>query len=110
MVSLAIFALVGIGIMNIISAQVRMVDNLENRVISSWVAENIMSEIKIMNIEVMENWSSGEEFMMGKSWHWQSKEVKLQDDDIVTIIVEIRSLEDNITPDFVLKGYHFINE
>lgn len=110
MVSLAIFAFSAIGVMKVISEKLVLAKNLENRMVSSWVAENILSESKIMRIAQTDNWLKGQEFMMDKLWYWQSKEIKYQEDTIITIIVEVREREDKITPDFILAGYRVINK
>lgn len=110
MVSLAIFTFSAIGVMKVISEKLVLAKNLENRMVSSWVAENILSEIKIMRIAQTDNWLKGQEFMMDKLWYWQSKEIKYQEDTIITIIVEVREREDKIKPDFILAGYRVINK
>jgi general secretion pathway protein I len=110
MVSLAIFAISGIGMMKVISEQLIWIKTLENRLISSWIADNILSEIKMIDIEQTDDWLKGNEFMVNKLWYWQSKEIKIQNEKIKMIIVEVRSKENNISPDFVLEGYRVINE
>ncbi|MBS0056384.1 type II secretion system minor pseudopilin GspI [Yersinia sp. Marseille-Q3913] len=110
MISLAIFAFCAVGIMKVISEKLILAKKLENRLVSSWVAENVLSEIKIMGIEQTENWLKGQEFMMNKLWYWQSKEIKCQEDTIITIIIEVRDQEDEINPYFILEGYRVINK
>ncbi|CNH52138.1 general secretion pathway protein I [Yersinia pekkanenii] len=110
MVSLAIFSIVGIGIMKVINEKLIWSKVLENKIVSSWVADNVLAEMKLVKIKQTDNWLKGQEIMMNKVWYWQYKEIKLQNENVNKIIVEVRSQESNTTPDFMLEGYRAINE
>ncbi|EIR66134.1 bacterial type II secretion system I/J family protein, partial [Yersinia pestis PY-19] len=51
--------------MKIISERLRWINILEQRMISSWVAENVLTEIKILKIEQTNEWLMGQESMAG---------------------------------------------
>ncbi|AYD45052.1 type II secretion system protein GspI [Yersinia rochesterensis] len=106
--SMAIFSVVGIGIMAIISEQLLWVKTLEDRVSASWVAENALAEIKLKRIEQTESWIKGSDFIVNKLWYWQSREIINETIGIVT--VEVRSQENSKVPIFILEGYRVINE
>ncbi|MDR5018408.1 type II secretion system minor pseudopilin GspI [Yersinia rochesterensis] len=108
MLSMAIFSVVGIGIMAIISEQLLWVKTLENRVSASWVAENTLAEIKLKRIEQTESWIKGSDFVVNKLWYWQSREIINETIGIVT--AEVRSQENSKVPIFILEGYRVINE
>lgn len=108
MLSMAIFAIAGISMVKIISEQLIRSKVLEDKIIASWVANNILTEINIKRIEQAEQWVKGSELMMNKLWYWQSKETKIGEVSIVT--VEVRGQVYSKNPDIILEGYRYINE
>ncbi|CNH61988.1 general secretion pathway protein I [Yersinia thracica] len=106
--SMAIFSVVGIGIMAIISEQLLWVKTLEDRVSASWVAENVLAEIELERIDQTEDWIKGNDFIFNKLWYWQSREVIIEKIGIVA--VEVRSQEKSKVPIFILEGYRAISE
>lgn len=86
--------------MKIISERLRWINILEQRMISSWVAENVLTEIKILKIEQTNEWLMGQESMAGQLWYWQSRSIKLQDDRMEIIAVEVRNNKESEHPDF----------
>lgn len=110
MVSMAIFATLGISMMKIMSGQLLWVKSLEDKMVASWVADNILAEINLMRIEQTENWSTGDELMMNKLWYWQSKEISSGNGASSIVTVEIRSQTNSNEPDFIIEGYRSTNE
>ncbi len=110
MVSMAIFATLGISMMKIMSGQLLWVKSLEDKMVASWVADNILAEINLMRIEQTENWSTGDELMMNKLWYWQSKEISSGNGVSSIVTVEIRSQTNSNEPDFIIEGYRSTNE
>ncbi|WP_244263152.1 type II secretion system minor pseudopilin GspI [Yersinia frederiksenii] len=108
MLSMAIFAIAGISMVKIIGEQLIRSKVLEDKIIASWVADNILTEINIKRIEQAEQWVKGSELMMNKLWYWQSKETKIGEVSIVT--VEVRGQVYSKNPDIILEGYRYINE
>lgn len=108
LLSMAIFSIVGIGLMVVISEQLVQVKKLEDKVVASWVAENVLVDIKLTKKSQSENWQKGSDFIINKSWFWQSREIKMK--SIGIIIVEVRNQESSKDPDFLLEGYRIINE
>lgn len=108
MLSMAIFAIAGISMVKIIGEQLIRSKVLEDKIIASWVADNILTEINIKRIEQAEKWVKGSELMMNKLWYWQSKETKIGEISIVT--VEVRGQVYSKNPDIILEGYRYINE
>lgn len=108
MLSMAIFAIAGISMVKIIGEQLIRSKVLEDKIIASWVADNILTEINIKRIEQAEQWVKGSELMMNKLWYWQSKETKIGEISIVT--VEVRGQVYSKNPDIILEGYRYINE
>ncbi|WP_071825422.1 type II secretion system minor pseudopilin GspI [Yersinia similis] len=109
-IALTMFCIAGLSIMRVISERLVWVNILEQRMISSWVAENILTEIKILKIEQTNEWLVGQEFMAGRIWYWQSRSIKLQDDRMVMVVVEVRNNKESEHPDFLLEGYIKTND
>ncbi|WP_229651624.1 type II secretion system protein [Yersinia enterocolitica] len=105
---MAIFSVVGISLMLVISEQLIQVKKLENKVVASLVAENILVDIKLTKNDKSENWLKGSDFIINNLWYWQSKEIKMRTISVITI--EVRSQENSKVPDFTLEGYRVINE
>ncbi|HHH1702814.1 TPA: type II secretion system minor pseudopilin GspI, partial [Yersinia enterocolitica] len=108
LLSMAIFSVVGISLMLVISEQLIQVKKLENKVVASLVAENILVDIKLTKNDKSENWLKGSDFIINNLWYWQSKEIKMKTISVITI--EVRSQENSKVPDFTLEGYRVINE
>ncbi|CNG22019.1 type II secretion system minor pseudopilin GspI [Yersinia enterocolitica] len=108
LLSMAIFSVVGISLMLVISEQLIQVKKLENKVVASLVAENILVDIKLTKNDKSENWLKGSDFIINNLWYWQSKEIKMRTISVITI--EVRSQENSKVPDFTLEGYRVINE
>ncbi|AJI81784.1 general secretion pathway protein I [Yersinia enterocolitica subsp. enterocolitica WA-314] len=94
--------------MLVISEQLIQVKKLENKIVASWVAENILVDIKLTKNYQSESWQKGSDFIINKLWYWQSKEIKMN--TISVIAIEVRSQENSKVPDFILEGYRIINE
>lgn len=62
--------------MLVISEQLIQVKKLENKVVASLVAENILVDIKLTKNDKSENWLKGSDFIINNLWYWQSKEIK----------------------------------
>nr|CBX73642.1 hypothetical protein YEW_CV11540 [Yersinia enterocolitica W22703] len=88
---MAIFSVVGISLMLVISEQLIQVKKLENKVVASLVAENILVDIKLTKNDKSENWLKGSDFIINNLWYWQSKEIKMRTISVITI--EVRSQE-----------------
>ncbi len=56
LLSMAIFSVVGISLMLVIREQLIQVKKLENKVVASLVAENILVDIKLTKNDKSENW------------------------------------------------------
>lgn len=108
MIAMAIFSIAGVSMVKIVGEQLIRIQMLEDRVTAYWVADNILAEINIKKIKQTENWMEGSELMMNKLWYWQSREIKYERINVVT--VEVRSQVYNEDPDFILEGYQYINE
>ncbi len=105
---MAIFSIAGVSMVKIVGEQLIRIKMLEDRITAYWVADNILAEINIEKIKQTENWVEGSELMMNKLWYWQSREIKYERVNVVT--VEVRSQVYNEDPDFILEGYQYINE
>lgn len=105
---MAIFSIAGVSMVKIVGEQLIRIKMLEDRITAYWVADNILAEINIEKIKQTENWVEGSELMMNKLWYWQSREIKYERVNVVT--VEVRSQVYNEDPDFILEGYRYINE
>lgn len=108
MIAMAIFSIAGVSMVKIVGEQLIRIKMLEDRITAYWVADNILAEINIEKIKQTENWVEGSELMMNKLWYWQSREIKYDRINVVT--VEVRSQVYNEDPDFILERYRYINE
>ncbi|CNI12237.1 general secretion pathway protein I [Yersinia aldovae] len=109
MVALAIFAVSGISIMYVVNDQLIMVRNLDKNIICYWVADNILTEIKINGVKQSGEWLKGRESMANRQWYWQSKEVISHNEQIGSIIIEVREYGGGVPPCFSLMGYRIID-
>lgn len=110
MISLAIFSVVGLSFMKVISERLGWLSSLDQKIISSWVADNVLTEIKTLRIKQTSNWLTGKELMADRFWYWQSKKVKSQDNKVDVIIIEVRHIKGTEYPDFLLEGYSINND
>lgn len=108
MLSMLIFSIIGIGVMATTSVQLTRVKDFEDKIIASWVAENVLAEIKLLKTVQTEDWLTGSYVALNKKWYWQSKEKK--NNTIAIITVEVRRNKSSLHPEFILEGYHVINE
>lgn len=108
MLSMLIFSIIGIGVMATTSVQLTRVKDFEDKIIASWVAENVLAEIQLLKTVQTEDWLTGSYVVLNKKWYWQSKEKKNNTIDIIT--VEVRRNKSSLHPEFILEGYHVINE
>ncbi|MGL4486692.1 MAG: type II secretion system minor pseudopilin GspI [Yersinia sp. (in: enterobacteria)] len=109
MVALAIFSIIGINIMNVVSEQLIWTHNLNKKIISSWLADNILAEIEIMNIKQSEKWLKGRDGMASLQRYWRSKEIISKTESVGIIIIELREHEGDGPPDFSFTGYRITN-
>ncbi|MGP2541825.1 type II secretion system minor pseudopilin GspI [Yersinia sp. 2541 StPb PI] len=110
MISLAIFAIAGISIMKNISEQLILTKALEDKMASSWVADNVLAEIKIMNVTQSGDLAKGRHFMLNQFWYWQTKEVYNHSKGYHEVIVEIRSQENNEHPNYIVQRHRITND
>jgi general secretion pathway protein I len=109
MVALAIFSIIGINIMNVVSEQLIWTNNLNKKIISSWLADNILAEIEVMNIKQSEKWLKGRDGMASLQRYWKTKEIISKTESVGIIIIEFREHEGDGPPDFSFTGYRITN-
>lgn len=95
--------------MNVVSEQLIWTHNLNKKIISSWLADNILAEIEIMNIKQSEKWLKGRDGMASLQRYWRSKEIISKTESVGIIIIEFREHEDNGPPDYSFTGYRITN-
>ncbi len=77
MVALAIFALIGVGIMQVTTTQLANTLYLEQRLMSQWLADNLINEMKVerkkWNINRCDGSRSGETEFLEQKWKYSLK-------------------------------------
>lgn len=107
---LVALAVVGIAMGAAMSAMSRGVDNLtvlERRTLSSWVAENQISNLRI---ELMRNLQmptelNGEEEMAGRIWYWQANIEATEDEAVNRMLMRVSLREDMRAIESVVTTY-----
>ncbi|AWK15162.1 type II secretion system minor pseudopilin GspI [Candidatus Fukatsuia symbiotica] len=105
MVALVIFSIAGLTIVTAISEELRGLNRLEERIYASWIAENILVEIKLNNYPPKYIWSSGNNELAGQQWYWRWRGGESTNKDLILVTIEIRKEITNLQPDFILIGY-----
>lgn len=100
MVALVIFAMTGTAVMKAASDHLNGVGQIEQITFATWVANNRLSQLTIDPSWPPEDNVKGSEEMADRTWYWQQKVIKTNDNDMFSIEIRVSLTEqqtDSIT-------------
>lgn len=89
MVALVIFAMTGTAVMKAASDHLSGVGQIEQITFATWVANNRLSQLTIDPSWPPKDNQKGSEEMADRTWYWQQKVIKTNDEDMFSIEVKV---------------------
>lgn len=105
MLAMAVFAIAGVALVGVADNNARNVGYLEKKMLANWVASN-----QLVNTHLNTNWPpknnrKGDVEMAGRKWFWSQKVIKTQNNDMRSVVMEVRLNEDDEAPLSTLTTY-----
>ncbi len=100
MVALVIFAITGTAIMKAAADHLSGVGQIEEITFATWVANNQMTQAMLSKQWPPKNDEKGSTEMSGRTWYWQQRVVKTNDDHLRAIEISVgldENYEESIT-------------
>ena len=94
MVALVIFAITGTAIMKAATDHLSGVEQIEEITFATWVANNQMTQAMLSKQWPPKNDEKGSTEMSGRTWYWQQRVVKTNDDHLRAIEISV-GLDEN---------------
>ena len=89
MVALFIFAVTGTAIMKSASDHLIGVGQIEEITFATWVANNRLTQLHVKNAWPVKDKQKGEQQMAGRTWYWQQRVIKTNDNEMVQVEVAV---------------------
>ena len=89
MVALFIFAVTGTAIMKSASDHLIGVGQIEEITFATWVANNRLTQLHVKNAWPVMDKQKGEQQMAGRTWYWQQRVIKTNDNEMVQVEVAV---------------------
>ena len=89
LLALAIFAYSASAILGVVGTASNNLGQIEEMTFASWVANNRMVELQVINQWPPKDKEKGEQELAGKKWYWQQKVIKTEDKDLRAITVNV---------------------
>ena len=105
LVSLAILSIILGALVQSAGVATSNAGRLRDRAIAEWVATNRLAELRLSPSFPDTGSKTGEEEMLGNTWHWKTIVQKVEDDDLRRVDVEVRSSEDAQNPLVTMAGF-----
>ena len=105
MVALAVFAVAGLAVMNSASLGMNSLSRLQESTFATWVASNVLAEVKLQGKWPSASWVKGKEDLAEQTWYWQWRGVATEDKSFMAIEVEVRSNEKSESPVTTMRTY-----
>jgi general secretion pathway protein I len=98
MLAMAVFAIAGVALIGVADNNARNVAYLEKKMFADWVASN-----QLVNTHLNDKWPpknnlKGETEMAGRQWFWLQKVIKTANNDMRSVVMEVRLNEDDEFP------------
>ncbi|MCO4798476.1 MAG: type II secretion system minor pseudopilin GspI [Colwelliaceae bacterium] len=93
LLALSVFSLAGLALLDTADTHFNSLNNLENKMIADWVASNQLVEANLSEIWPPQNNKKGKIEMAGREWYWTQKVIKTQDNNMRSIVIEVRGSE-----------------
>jgi general secretion pathway protein I len=95
MLAMAVFAVAGVALLGVADNNYRHMSLLEEKMLANWVASNQLVELSLAKTWPPKNNRKGNVDMAGRTWYWQQKVVKTDNDLLRQVIMEVRLNEDD---------------
>ncbi len=95
MLAMAVFAVAGVALLGVADNNYRHMSLLEEKMLANWVASNQLVELSLATTWPPKNNRKGNVDMAGRTWYWQQKVVKTDNDLLRQVIMEVRLNEDD---------------
>lgn len=95
MLAMAVFAVAGVALLGVADNNYRHMSLLEEKMLANWVASNQLVELSLSTTWPPKNNRKGNVDMAGRTWYWQQKVVKTDNDLLRQVIMEVRLNEDD---------------
>jgi general secretion pathway protein I len=93
LLALSVFSLAGLALLDTADTHFNSLNNLENKMIADWVASNQLVEASLDDTWPPKNNKTGKVDMAGREWFWTQKVIKTQDNNMRSIVIEVRQSE-----------------
>lgn len=93
LLALSVFSLAGLALLDTADTHFNSLNNLENKMIADWVASNQLVEASLDETWPPKNNKTGKVDMAGREWFWTQKVIKTQDNNMRSIVIEVRQSE-----------------
>ena len=94
MLAMAIFSIAGIALLSAADNNFKNLTHLEQKVLANWVASNQLVAATLDKTWPPKNNKKGTVEMAGQEWFWLRKVIKTENKDMRSVVIEIRSKED----------------
>ncbi|MDO6489712.1 type II secretion system minor pseudopilin GspI [Colwellia sp. 4_MG-2023] len=95
MLALAVFSIAGIALLSTASNNARNMGYLETKMFADWVASNQLVAVNLDKTWPPKNNVKGEVKLAGRTWYWHKKVIKTTDNDMRSVVIEIRKDPDD---------------
>ncbi|MDO6447435.1 type II secretion system minor pseudopilin GspI [Colwellia sp. 1_MG-2023] len=93
LLALSVFSLAGLALLDTADTHFNSLNNLENKMIADWVASNQLVEASLDETWPPKDNKTGKVDMAGREWFWTQKVIKTQDNNMRSIVIEVRQSE-----------------
>jgi general secretion pathway protein I len=93
LLALSVFSLAGLALLDTADTHFTSLNNLENKMIADWVASNQLVEVNLDETWPPKNNKTGKTEIAGREWFWTQKVIKTQDNDMRSVVIEVRQTE-----------------
>jgi general secretion pathway protein I len=89
MVALAIFAITSTAVMKAASDHLSAIGQIEEITFATWVANNRLSQLSLATEWPPKNNQKGSQEMSDRTWYWQQRVLKTNDEDLRSVEVTV---------------------
>jgi len=90
MLAMAVFAIAAVALLGGADNNFRNLSHLETKVMAGWVASNQLVNTKLASNWPPKNKKKGKVELAGREWFWQQKVVKTTDNNMRSVVMEVR--------------------
>jgi general secretion pathway protein I len=105
LLAMAVFAVAGVALLGVADNNYRHISLLEEKMLANWVASNQLVELSLVTTWPPKNNLKGNVDMAGRTWYWQQKVIKTDNNLLQQVIMEVRLNEDDELVSASLETY-----